>query len=86
MKIKNEYIMRNIAGDDVLVPIGKTVTDFNGLIILNEMAKFIWEKMIEVESEEELLNCILDEYEVEKDVAKADLDEFLNILKENNII
>lgn len=86
MKIKNEYIMRNIAGDDVLVPIGKTVTDFNGLIILNEMAKFIWEKMIEVESEDELLNCILDEYEVEKDVAKADLDEFLNILKENNII
>ena len=86
MKIKNEYIMRNIAGDDVLVPIGKTVTDFNGLIILNEMAKFIWEKMIEVESEEELLNCILDEYEVEKYVAKADLDEFLNILKENNII
>ena len=86
MKIKNEYIMRNIAGDDVLVPIGKTVNDFNGLIILNEMAKFIWEKMIEVESEDELLNCILDEYEVEKDVAKADLDEFLNILKENNII
>lgn len=86
MKIKNEYIMRNIAGDDVLVPIGKTVTDFNGLIILNEMAKFIWEKMIEVESEDELLNCILDEYEVEKDVAKADLDEFLNILRENNII
>ena len=86
MKIKNEYIMRNIAGDDVLVPIGKTVNDFNGLIILNEMAKFIWEKMIEVDNEEELLNCILDEYEVEKDVAKADLDEFLNILRENNII
>ena len=86
MKIKNEYIMRNIAGDDVLVHIGKTVNDFNGLIILNEMAKFIWEKMIEVDNEEELLNCILDEYEVEKDVAKADLDEFLNILRENNII
>lgn len=86
MKIKNEYIMRNIAGDDVLVPIGKTVNDFNGLIILNEMAKFIWEKMIEVDNEGELLNCILDEYEVEKDVAKADLDEFLNILRENNII
>lgn len=86
MEIKNEYIMRNIAGDDVLVPIGKTINNFNGLIILNEMAKFIWEKMPQAKDEEELLNYILDEYEVEREVAKADLDEFLEMLKKENII
>ena len=86
MEIKNEYIMRNIAGDDVLVPIGKTINNFNGLIILNEMAKFIWEKMPQAKDEEERLNYILDEYEVEREVAKADLDEFLEMLKKENII
>ena len=86
MEIKNEYIMRNIAGDDVLVPIGKTINNFNGLIILNEMAKFIWEKMPQAKDEEELLNYILDEYEVEREVAKSDLDEFLEMLKKENII
>ncbi|MGN1032669.1 MAG: PqqD family protein [Intestinibacter sp.] len=50
------------------------------------MAKFIWEKMPEVKDEEELLNCILDEYEVEREVAKADLKEFLETLKKEKII
>lgn len=86
MEIKNEYVIRNIAGDNILVPIGKTIDNFNGLIILNEMAKFIWEKMPEVKDEEELLNCILDEYEVEREVAKADLEEFLETLKKEKII
>ena len=86
MEIKNEYVIRNIAGDNILVPIGKTIDKFNGLIILNEMAKFIWEKMPEAKDEEELLNCILDEYEVEREVAKADLEEFLEILKKEKII
>lgn len=86
MEIKNEYVIRNIAGDNILVPIGKTIDNFNGLIILNEMAKFIWEKMPEVKDEEELLNCILDEYEVDREVAKADLEEFLETLKKEKII
>ena len=53
MEIKNEYVIRNIAGDNILVPIGKTIDNFNGLIILNEMARFIWEKMPEARDEGE---------------------------------
>ena len=86
MKINSEYVMREIAGDTILIPIGDTINKFNGLVILNELAKFIWEKMPQAKDEEELLNYILDEYEVEREVAKADLDEFLEMLKKENII
>lgn len=86
MEIKNEYVIRNIAGDNILVPIGKTIDNFNGLIILNEMARFIWEKIPEARDEGELLDFILDEYEVEREVAKADLEEFLGILRKEKII
>ena len=86
MKINSEYVMREIAGDTILIPIGDTINNFNGLVILNELAKFIWEKMPQAKDEEELLNYILDEYEVEREVAKADLDEFLEMLKKENII
>lgn len=86
MKIKSEYVMREIAGDTILIPVGDTINNFNGLVVLNELAKFIWEKMPESKDEEELLNYILDEYEVEREVAKSDLDEFLEMLRKENII
>lgn len=78
--------MREIAGDTILIPVGDTINNFNGLIVLNEIAKFIWEKIPCVNDEDELLGCILSEYEVEEEVAKADLDEFLEMLKKENII
>ena len=86
MKIKKKFILRNIAGETILVPIGETVSQFNGLICMNEMAKFIWEKIESSKDEDDLLQKILDEYEVEKEVAKADLDEFLQTLKDAEII
>lgn len=86
MKIKKEFILREIVGDIVLVPINKSTSKFDGLITMNEIGKFIWENIESAKDEEELLQRILDEYEVERDVAKADLDEFLGKLKAVDII
>lgn len=86
MKIKKEFILREIVGDIVLVPINKSTSKFDGLITMNEIGKFIWENIESAKDEEELLQRILDEYEVDKDVAKDDLDEFLGKLKEIDII
>ena len=41
MKIKKELIKREIAGDTILVPVGKTVYDANGLFVLNELLGFV---------------------------------------------
>ena len=47
MEIKKELIKRDIAGDTVLVPVGKTVMENNGLFILNELGAFIWDMLPE---------------------------------------
>ena len=86
MKIKKEFILREIVGDIVLVPINKSTSKFDGLITMNEIGKFIWENIESAKDKEELLQRILDEYEVDKDIAKADLDEFLGKLKAVDII
>ena len=86
MKIKKEFILREIVGDIVLVPINKSTSKFDGLITMNEIGKFIWENIESAKDEEELLQRILDEYEVDKDIAKADLDEFVGKLKAVDII
>ena len=86
MTRKKDFILSEIMGDVVLVPINQSTSQFNGLITVNELGKFIWENIESAKDEEELLQRILDEYEVERDVAKADLDEFLGKLKEIDII
>lgn len=86
MDIKKEFIVREIAGEYILVPYGQTTLGFNGIITMNELGRFIWENYENAKDEDELLQKILDEYEVEKDIAKADLDEFLQTLKEAEII
>lgn len=86
MKIKKELIKREIAGDVVLVPVGKTVYEANGLFILNEVGAFLWDNLPLVEDEDALLKAVLDQYEVTSDVAKADITAFLNNLRNMGII
>lgn len=86
MKFKKEFMLREIVGEAVLIPTGETAAQFNGLISVNELGRFIWENYENAKDEDELLQRILDEYEVEKDIAKTDLDEFLQTLKDAEII
>lgn len=86
MIIKKELIKREIAGDTILVPVGSAVYDSNGLFVLNELASFIWDLLPEAESEEDILNAVLSEYEVEKEVAEKDIAEFLSKLTKMEII
>lgn len=44
MKTSNEFIMREIAGEYVLVPIGKRALTFQGLVTMNEVGALIWHK------------------------------------------
>ena len=86
MELKKKFVLRNIVGETILVPLGQNNEAFNGLISINELGKFIWENIESAKDKEELLQRILDEYEVDKDIAKADLDEFLGKLKAVDII
>ena len=84
MKFKKEFILREIVGEFILVPINKSISKFDGLITTNEVGKFIWENY--ESSKDELLHKILEEYEVEEKEAKEDLDEFLDKLRQVDII
>ena len=80
MKIVKDFILREIAGESVLVPTGDTTQEFNGLITLTDTAKFIWEHVEKVDSFEELLNLMLDEYDVDRETLERDAYLFVNQL------
>jgi len=86
MVINKELIRRDIAGDTILVPVGKTVYDSNGLFVLNELGAFIWDLLPQVETEEEIVSAVLKEYEVTAGEAAADIADFLDKLRKMDII
>ena len=86
MIVKKELIKREIAGDTILVPVGKSVYDSNGLFMLNELGAFIWDVLPDAASEEEICEAVLAQYDVSADEAKKDVADFLNSLRKMDLI
>ena len=86
MIIKKELIKREIAGDVILVPVGKSVYDANGLFVLNELAAFIWDLLPNVDTEAEICKAVLETYDVLEETAARDVAEFLGKLREMDIL
>lgn len=85
--IKNkDLVTREIAGETILVPIGSMAQKLNGMISLNEMAAFIWEHIEEAADFNQLVDMILDEYEVDRETAAADASSFVMQLLQHGMI
>ena len=86
MKLEKEFVLREIAGDYVIIPVGKTVIEFNGLITVNEVGVSIWNMLQNEVTFDQIVQGILNEYEVEESVAREDIREFLDQLIDGGIL
>ena len=80
MKIKKEYVLRQVADTWVVLPLGDAAVDFSGMLTLNGSGAMLWRVLEQGASREELVAALLDEYEVSRQQAMADVDAFLNKL------
>ena len=71
MNLNKDFILRNIAGESILVATGSATQDFNGMITLNEVATFILENIDECETEEVLVEKVLEEFEIDEETARS---------------
>ncbi len=86
MKIKKQVILRTVAGESMLIPVGDTVFQYNGIFRLSETGKQLWEKIAVGEEKERLVDFLQAEYELDFETADEDVSAFLNMLKEYGII
>jgi len=86
MKLKKQFIVREIMGDNVLVPCGDTAMDFNGLVTLNETALDVWRLLPEAEDEQALVDAMMEIYDVDEPTLKKDIEAFLGDLRRAEII
>lgn len=86
MKARTDFVLRNVVDEYILMPTGNTIGKFKGTVLLNEVSAFVWEKLQNPMSKEDLLKAILEEYEVDKATASADLDALLETLRGYGVI
>ena len=86
MKIKSDFMLREVAGYYVVVPVGNGAMDFNGVINLNESGATLWKAMENDITEKGLVDVLMAEYEVDADRAKCDVEAFIKKLKEADLI
>lgn len=82
MKVSEDFMMREIAGEHILVPVGAAAAKFNGLITMNEVGKYIVEQLAEEHTVQELVEKITAEYDVTAQNALTDAEAFLDQLRE----
>ena len=84
MKIKEGYLLSEVAGNHVVIPVGNV--SFNGMLNLNETGVLIWKKLELGCEEDELVQAFLAEYDVSAERAKEDVSAFVKKLKAAGII
>lgn len=86
IKLRNGYVRREVAGQHVVVPTGEAAIDFSGVITLNGVGAFLWQRLEEGRTEQELLAEMLESYIVQEDVARTDLTAFLDRLRAADLL
>ena len=85
MKINDGYLLRSVAGKNIVVPVGSD-TNFNGMLTLNETGVFFWNLLKAGTTKEKMLESVLKEYDVSSAEAKHDIDEFIDKLYDAKIL
>lgn len=86
MRIKNGFVLKEIAGVNVVVPIASQMVSFKAIISLNESGAFLWKQLESEKTEEELLKAFLSEYDIDETTASADIAEFLSNMKKADLL
>ena len=85
MKLKDGFLLREIAGQTVVLPSGDEL-ELNMMITLNDTGRFLWEQLAEEKTEEQLLEVMLAEYDVSREVAARCITNFVAGLDENGFL
>ena len=79
-------VLREIAGESLLIPVGQTALKIHGMITLSESGLLLWKRLQTECTEDELVEALLTEYQVDRETASADVKAFIRQMQEVGIL
>lgn len=86
MTIKPEYKLKTLAGEHIVVPTGQEAVAFNGILTLNQSGKLLFERLQAGATEHDLIQLLLNTYDVDRQRAEQDVNVFLSKLRQRDIL
>ncbi|MBQ8309698.1 MAG: PqqD family protein [Clostridia bacterium] len=87
MQINKDFTIQKVGASYVAVPVGETSKTFHGMVRLNETGAFLWKQMAGKDcTEADLVDALLGEYDVAREIAERDVHRVVEQLKENGIL
>lgn len=86
MKIKSGFVLREVGGDSVVVPVGERSKTFHGMINLNETGAFIWQFFSAEHTQEECVDALCGKYLVSREQAERDVEKFVAAMRTGGFI
>ena len=81
MKLRGEFVVRQIMDNTMAIPVGQTALQLNGMILLNDVSKIIWEALEQETDLETIVTAVTDVFEVSAEEARTDILEFIEKLR-----
>ena len=86
MKIKNGFVLRDVGGQAVVIAVGEASKTFHGMINLNATGKEIWQGIVSGLDVDQMVEKMVETYEVEPDKAREDIQAMVDKMKNAGII
>lgn len=81
MRRNPDFLLRDVAGIQVIVPVGEAIVAFPGMITVNQTGAYIWELLENEQTEDALVDALLEQYQVTREQAATDVKAFLEKLQ-----
>ena len=87
MTIKENYVLQEVLGDYIVVPIGEEADRMNGVLKLNETGAFLWKCLTEHDcTEADLIAAMMGEYSIDQAAAHKDVSSFVDALRTLDVL
>ena len=86
MKLRGDFVVRSVMDNNVAIPVGDTALRINGMIHLNDVSIVIWECLSKECTLDDIVLSVTEKFEVSEDEARTDIIEFLNVLRQAQLL
>lgn len=77
MRRNSEFVLRQVVGKFVVIPLGQAAEAFRGVITLNKTGRFLWDLLETEQTEESLANALIKAYGITEERAAGTVKKFL---------
>ena len=85
MKLKKDFILRQIADEYVVFPVGEMAVS-NMIVELNETGAYLWKLLVNGSDRESLIHRFAEYYEIDTETAAGDVDFMLTVCREHGLL